>query len=280
MKRNKLYLGIDLGATWLRVGLIDESGRLLSKKKIATPSSKKEFLIQIKLLIDQLKRKSDIAGLGIGAPGPLDLRQGKILNSPNLPQLHQLPIKKLLDEIYHLPIQIDNDANCALVGEAWQGDPSLVVAKKVMMITIGSGIGGAVMEKGQIVHSAYGSLELGHVKIKKSQNSCPLGHHGCLESLIGGKTIAQKTGQSLELIFKKASRKDQLAQKIITQWQNDLTLGLKKIIQRYQPTVIVLGGGIIAKNSAIILRLNLPVKMQIAKLGDDAGIFGAAKLFF
>ena len=191
----KILVGVDCGATHLRVGLIREDGDLINSVKTHSPlKHQPETLgLHIKQLLDQLLQQrnlqlSNLDSLGIGVPGPLDLQAGQILHSANLANSQSIPIKQLIEQSVNLPVYLDRDTNVALAGEKWRG--AAKPHRDVIMLTLGTGVGGAMLINDQIYRGVNGLAgEIGHSYLKAQlkpdfSQVCGLGHHGCLESLI------------------------------------------------------------------------------------------------
>jgi glucokinase len=287
----KKVLALDLGATNLRVGLFEEKNL---KKKLKVKTEKNQPVEQI---IEILKKETkEIDAIGLGIPGPLNLKEGFILNPPNLPNLRNTPLKKILEDKFKKPIFLDNDANCALLGEKWQGAAKNY--KNVVMLTLGTGIGGAVLINGEIYRGATGAgAELGHMIIKskfKMQNAkfvdqnsipkCRCGQYGCLESLASARAITQKTGKLAVFIFEKAKKGDKESLLIIKEASYYLAVGLISLYNIFEPEIFILGGGLSSAwkfldfiKEEVKKTSNKKIVIKKAKLSEWAGIYGAAK---
>lgn len=270
------YLGIDCGATNLRIGVFDEQGNLLNKWKIPSPlKSQPEKLADI---VKEQIGDIQVQSIGIGVPGPLDLENGSILQSPNLGNQQPIKITSQFDSVFseqssralrHIKIYLDRDTNVALLGEAWKG--GAVGLKDVVMLTLGSGVGGAIMINGEIEHGESGKAgELGHMIIG-GNGICGLGHKGCLEGMINSTQDLDEMGTYLGL-------------------------GLANIVDIFNPEKIIIGGGkinyglpagrqgdFLTKAVEIMKEKGMKpavdeVLVEYAKLKDDSGLFGAAKL--
>ncbi len=225
-------------------------------------------------------------GIGIGSPGPLNFRKGIILNPPNLKGFRNVKLKEIVEEELNLPVVLDNDADCALLGEIWQGVGQ--DKKRAIMLTLGTGIGGAVLKNGKIFHGGKGSAELGHQIIDSNGPYCKLGDKGCLEAFSSGTAILRDAKESAEKVFIKAKAKagNKSSSEIMKKASYHIALGIKKFYSEHKPEIVVLSGGmskddfyidLIKKQTKKILPI---VLIKKGKLGDDAGIIGAAKLVF
>lgn len=265
-----IAIGIDIGATKIAAGLVDEEGRILEHVERPTPQDPDEALEVARLMVERfLKRGAQL--VGVGAPGQMDFLKGVILDSPNLPQWNNYPLKEKLEEKLNTDIALDNDANAALLGELWQG--AARGKKSALMLTLGTGVGGALWQEGKLWRGEDGTgAELGHTIIDQNYpDRCQQGHQGCLESMIGGGVNEKKYGKGLKELFEDAD--------FLTQWRNDLERGITGLVKQYHPEVVVLGGGVIRDQAKFLPQLQaagLPV--VAATLGPKSGIIGAAWL--
>lgn len=256
------YLGIDCGGTNLRAGIVSKDGELIESWKVSSPlkTNPQSFAEIIKATVDG----AEFEAIGIGVPGPLDLEKGLILISSNLENKEPLEIVDQVKAIFKKDVSFDRDTIIALIGEAWVG--SAIGAKNVVMLTLGTGVGGAAMINGEIERGADGKAgEIGHMIIDSESNKeCGLGHKGCLEAMINGTEAL-----------------DELA--------TFLGLGLANIVDIFNPEKIIIGGGKLAMGDflpqAIQVMKDNGVKptvdeviIEYAKLGEWSGVIGAAKL--
>ncbi len=282
-------IGIDIGGSKVAAAVVEKSGRVLffSKDWVKSEVFSEDLLkLVFKAIGKKIKQAKDkklkIVGIGIGSPGPLDVEKGIIIDTPNLPW-QNLPLKDLVKKEFSLPMSLDNDANCALLGEVWLG--AARDCKDVVMLTLGTGIGGALMANGKIIHTKKGSAELGHVIIDPAGPIGNCGQRGCIESLISGVALEKQAGISTYELFDEIEKGNKKYLKIIKKAAEYLNLALKKFDQEFEVERIILGGGMIkAKPYQKFLFDHLPAnlkpKVKIAKLGEKAGVLGAAKLVF
>lgn len=267
-----IAIGVDIGATKIAAGLVDEKGRMLEQAERPTPQDPDGAVEAMRLMVERfLKRGAQL--VGVGAPGQMDFANGVIVGSPNLPQWNNYPLKEKLEEKLTTDVVLDNDANAALLGELWQG---VARGKKtVLMLTLGTGVGGALWQDGKLERGEDGTgAELGHTIIDQSYpDHCEQGHQGCLESMIGGGVNEKKYGKGLKDLFNDTN--------FLTQWANNLEKGITTLVTQYHPEMVVLGGGVIRDRDKFLPQLQaagLPV--VAATLGPRAGIIGAAWLAF
>jgi len=235
----KKVLAFDLGASNLRWGIF-EGEKLTSKNKVKT---EKDPLSQISCIIkDHIK---DVEAIGLGMPGPLNFKGGVILNPPNIPELSNTPLKQILAKNFGKPIFLDNDANCALQGEAWKG--AATGLKNAVMLTLGTGIGSGILINGKIYRGATGAgAELGHIIVMSNEN------YEDLEKLIQNDHENQA---------------------------EYLKIAIHNIQKIFEPEAIILGGGWAEKVIKPLTNYGkqLGVNIKLAELDEWAGVYGAAK---
>jgi len=254
-----MVIGIDIGATKIAGGLVSEDGLVLEEFKFATPQDPNEA---VKLITDKVRNWLDkgVQAVGIGAPGPT-----------NLPRWRNFPLKKRLNEVLGLPVALENDSHAALLGELWQGAGK--GKDRLMMLTLGSGVGGALWRDGKLWQGSDGhGAELGHTIIDPNFNgSCQAGHRGCLEAMVGGWALKQRYGKDVKTLFS-----DRI---FVSEWTINLKRGLTKLIAEHQPKIVIIGGGVSNDAALFMPKLqDLGAPVVKAELGPKAGMVGAAYL--
>lgn len=316
---DKWLVGVDLGGTTTKLAFINQYGEILKKWEIPTDNSEKGKNITINIAksidsnLEELDQpKSKLVGIGMGAPGPVNYSTGVVYNVVNLGWDDNYPLKDLLEVETSLPTVIDNDANCAALGEMWKGAGN--GAKDIVAVTLGTGVGGGVIANGHIVQGISGAAgEIGHItSIPEGGAQCNCGKKGCLETVasatgivrIGKEKIEAAKDISGELItlyrengsitakdiFDCARRGDRIATEVIEEVGFYLGLALANIANTLNPEKIVLGGGV-SKAGAILLdpvrenfekyafsRVKESTQIAVATLENDAGVIGAARL--
>src|SRR5689334_22920997 len=201
----RFVLGIDIGGTNLVVGSVAEDGsRIVAAASEPThaEAGAKDVLERLVNLADRAiaaTRKevsgAEILGVGVGAPGPLDTKRGIVLLTPNLGWVN-LPLRQIIHDRLGLPAALDNDANCAVLGEWWVG--AARGARHAIGITIGTGIGGGLILDGKLYHGASDVAgEIGHTTIDSTGRRCKCGNYGCLEAYASGPAIAERAREAL-----------------------------------------------------------------------------------
>lgn len=307
---SKYAFGVDIGGTTVKMGFFTSDGQLLDKWEI--PTRKEDNGANIlpdvaKSIEDKLSDKNiskdDVAGIGIGVPGPVD-DSSVVHKAVNL-GWGVFSIKETLEKIVNMPVVAGNDANVAALGEMWKGGAQ--GHDDVVMVTLGTGVGGGIIVKGKILNGYNGSGgEIGHIHVNDDEeDTCGCGNKGCLEqysSATGitriGKKILASTDEPSALrndevnsktIFDAVKAGDKVAIKIAEQYGKYLGDALAAISCVVNPEIICIGGGV-SKAGQVVIDYVKPhyvkntfhgsreTQFALATLGNDAGIYGAAKL--
>lgn len=311
--KKPVVLGIDLGGTNVRAGAFDPGANLLALYQ-APIQAHEGPEAGIRRIFDLLEltlndcRDKDLVGIGIGSTGPVDRRAGAIQNPYTLPGWENVPIVKILSDHFHTPVTLENDADSAALGEYWAGAGK--DARSLYVITVGTGIGTALILDGNILRGVGGAHpEGGHHIIDPAGPPCYCGASGCWEALASGPAIGRKAQARLtaypdSLLWKMAGEEagridarmvaeaayqdDPLARTVIEETAGYIAQGLINVIFFFSPEVIILTGGVmhsydlfsptiekmIAACSVIVPAKQVHVRM--ARLGQDAGLYGAA----
>jgi glucokinase len=315
----KFAVGVDLGGTKIKVGVVDSTGTLLHDTIVPTEADQgPEHVIQqiakgIHRLLDSSgNMHGDFIGIGIGAPGTVDLNGGTVKYPPNFPNWGVVMLGDEINKIFNLRVEVDNDANAAAVGEAKfgaaVGDPDFI------MITLGTGVGGGIIMNGKIFRGTTGGAgELGHISIDYDGPRCNCGNYGCIEAYVGQKYLSKRTIEKLKdhpdskifelskgdmnevepyLISQAANQGDQFALGVFKEMGTLIGVALATILNILDFRLVVVGGGVAnagkplfdAMNESARSRVLAPMKDDVrvipAKLGNHAGILGAAALLF
>lgn len=294
--------GLDLGGTNISAGIVDKNHNIIFKDSVKTGVSKKpdDILKKIIDLYYSILKKSNInealiENIGIGVPGKINYDNFIIEHCPNLFIKNWNIISPLKNKL-NKPIYVDNDANCALLAEQFfiKDKENLIIA----MITIGTGIGSAIMFHNELLNNC----EFGHMIINKNGRACNCGQHGCFEtyaSITGLKNTTKEflknnpnslisdlinhdiNNLSGKTIFKALKLNDLTAKKILDIYIKDLSYGISNIINIFNPNILIIGGGISREKEHLInpIKKNFKnTKITPAKFFNDAGIIGAAAL--
>jgi len=252
----------------------------------------------------------DLLGVGIGAPGPLDTRRGIVRLAPNL-GWHDMPLRDRVEKAVGMRASLDNDANCATLGEAWLG--AARGARIVVGITIGTGIGGGLIFDGKLYHgSSDGAGEIGHTTIDPTGRRCKCGNYGCLEAYASGPAIAERAREELEvdghsilhemvdgdlsritaqIVFEASKRGDPVATQVVRDTAHFLGVGVSNLINVLNPDIVVIAGGVTQAGDLLFDPLRAEIKRRAFKslvdacrivpgaLPLSAGVVGAVAIF-
>ncbi|NFG26562.1 ROK family protein [Clostridium botulinum] len=291
----KYYIGIDIGGTNLRVAILDEECNLVDKLKISNEVEKGPEYNLDKLILEIKERWSDkeIISVGVGCPGPLDIRSGTILVTPNLRTWEYFKLKEYLENKFDLPVFVNNDANVAGYSEAMVGAGK--GAESVYYMTLSTGIGGGFIYKGEIV-SGFNSIaaEIGNMIINEDTYKHSNMNYGGLEGQCSGVNIARISSEIIggELttkdVFEGAKKGNMELQKMLSEWVINVSKAIANIIVTVDPEVIVLGGSVIINNPSYLNKIKeetqkrvfdgIKINIKLAEIGDDTGLIGAGLL--
>lgn len=307
------FLGIDLGGTKILTAVADEEGNILAKIKLPTEAHKGKdkvidnIIVSINKVLNKVNLNyEDIVRMGVGIPGPLNIEEGLVYQAPNL-GWENVPISEILEEKTSIPVNLENDANAAALGEKWFGAGQGI--DNLLYITISTGIGGGIIIDRKIYHGANdGAGEIGHMVIEPNGPLCGCGNYGCLEALASGTAISRMGKEAVEkhqntiilelsngnldsidggIIAKAAKMGDEVAKEIWVKAGYYLGIGLANLLNIFNPEMIILGGGVMKAGDLIMEPMQKSLKkysfenafnsVQIrqAVLGDEVGVKGA-----
>lgn len=301
-------IGIDLGGTNIKAGVVDLQGKVLAAASI--PTHVKEGHATVVANICKASRKvmdaarigpKDVKGVGLGVPGTLDLKAGVILFSPNLPCLNEFPIRDDVAAGLKLPVVLENDANAAAWGEKWAGAGRGV--SSLVMFTLGTGIGGGIIIDDEIVHGMNGvAAELGHQMLIWDGVKCLCGNVGCIEAYASCPAMVRRMkeaiarGEKSKLrgdfeaadITRAAQEGDATAGKILEETGRMLGAVATNMLHILNPEMVIFAGGMIAAGDLLLRPIRDEVEKRafaaskkgarivFAELGGNAGLIGAA----
>ena len=308
-------LGIDVGGTNIVAGIVDENYKIIStsKRKTNSPRPVDSIISDIAAIaFDAINavglKKEDIDAAGIGIPGSIDISNGLVCMANNI-GFFNVPIVKILKEKTAMEFYLVNDANAAAYGEFIAG--AGVGSKDFIMITLGTGVGGGIIINGKIYSGSNNAGgELGHTVISIDGEMCSCGRQGCWEAYASATALIRQTKQAMKkypntvmwklckkdinavnglTAFEAMRQGDIVAKDVVDKYIKYIAVGIANNINIFQPEIICIGGGISNEGDNIIVPIkqyvdgenyarNIEKKVQIttAKLGDDAGIIGAA----
>ncbi|MBB4273408.1 ROK family protein [Rhizobium mongolense] len=278
----EIAVGIDIGGTNIRAGLISRQGEILQKVSERTPMEASQVIERIKEMVSQLSPPSD-ARVGVGIPGRVDVASNTILSGGIL-NLADMDFANELEKGLGRSIVVENDCSMALIAETRLG--AAKGFQCVAMLTIGTGIGGAVANNGRICHGRMNAGQLGHISVAQNGPLCACGRTGCIETFSSGTALrrhmnaAGLAATSVSEVFEMAAFGNAEANSVLHAWVSPLRVALDNIAATIDPDIIVLGGGL---GSAAARALSgfpaaapwFQPRIVAAELGDDAGIIGA-----
>lgn len=291
-------LGIDIGGTSVKMGIMDKTGEFLFETEHSVNFDGYRTSILATVLDCALKFVQqcgvEIAGIGISATGQIDVSSGTVTGTcGNLPGWIGTPLKTAFEDAFALPVVVMNDANCAVLGESWTG--SAKGCQNVVMVTLGTGVGGGVLVNGKVLEGRNGLAgELGHLPLHYGGKPCTCGNRGCYEQYasvtallaLAEELFGYRPANAKE-IFEMAHDGVITALHLLREWQNAVAAGLIGLVHLFNPELILLGGGVskqekllIAPVRDMVLRSTMPrfaqeLRVEAASLGNRAGIVGA-----
>ncbi|BBH18846.1 sugar kinase [Paenibacillus baekrokdamisoli] len=288
-------IGIDIGGTSIKGMIVNDRGDTMAQTKIATDAAqgKDHIVHHVRTVIaNLLNLHQDVAGIGIGTAGRVDTLTGEVVfATDNLPGWMGTNLKRLFEEEFNRPVAVDNDANTALIGEAWLGAGR--GCSDVTMLTLGTGVGGANMVRGELVRGAlWNGGEWGHVVFVPRGLPCNCGQRGCIEQYLSGTAFVRYAREATQNFY--ASGVEVLADyqggnkaivQMVNQFMDDLVIAVYNIHLGINPQAIVIGGGLADSKDVWwelfvdkVRRLELGIEVRAAQLGNQAGSIGAAKM--
>lgn len=305
----KYVVGVDLGGTKIYTALVDLDGNMIKEKTVETLVAEGEQAVAnrimdtIQYVIEDID-KDLIKAIGIGSPGPLDVKKGIIVENSNLP-FKNFEIVKVIQERFELPTYLDNDANVATLGEFMFGAGK--GSENMVYITVSTGVGGGAVLNGKLYRGSTGNaLEVGHMTVSTEGPRCGCGNVGCAESFASGTAIGKRAKEAVTTnvatalkkydnvtakeVFIEASNGDRVAQEILNTALTYLGITVGNVITNFDPEKVVLGGGVINGGDIVIETVKKEVAARCLKpfvencsiekaiLGGKAGVLGAAAL--
>jgi glucokinase len=315
-KSEKYAIGVDLGGTNIKVGIVSRDGRIINKASLPTLAEKGEVKVisQIMKGIKEIlsHNKLKVKGIGIGSPGIVSTKNGTVENPPNLPGWEKVNLGKIIGKEFKLPVVVENDASAAAIGEMIFGSGKKI--DSFIMVTLGTGVGGGIIIKRKLLKGEFRSAgEIGHISVDLNGPKCNCGSFGCVESYVGNNYLVKRVkielnehndSKILELvngdlnlitpiIIQKAQLEgDEYAASVVKNLGLHLGVGLASTANILDIGTFIIGGGVAgfgrplfhSVDETIKARVLKPLKKRIkvlpAKLKNEAGIKGASALVF
>lgn len=307
------YLGIDIGGTAVKYGIVSADGTLLCEEQyeVAFDGYQTPILDTV-LKTSQTFLQSygiapcDLNGIGVSATGQIDSVRGVVAGvGGNIINWKDAPIKQALEAQYKLPVTVVNDANCVALGEQWIG--AAKGCKNVIVITVGTGLGGGIIMDGQVLLGQAGYAgELGHFSIAKDGRECTCGNKGCYEQYASMTALIRSVREQMplqelpqlkkeevngKLIFELVEKGDDQITSIVEAWIQDIAVGLVSLTHIFNPELILIGGAVSTQETLFIEKVRKKVcaltmanfgenlRIERASLGNHAGLIGAVSYF-
>src|SRR5262245_17196484 len=313
MRREGYYVGLDVGGTTMKGGVVDDDGRSLGKVSLPTEAHRgqaaglERMCETIRAAVDEAGiGLADVAAIGVATPGTMDIPAGVILDPPNLKPWQNVPVRDHVHRAFGLPTAFQNDANAAAMGEFWVGAGRST--HSMALFTLGTGVGGGIVIDGQVLTGRHShGAELGHMKIEMtSPRQCGCGRWGCLEAYASATAVVRRAAEALQrdgsrsalhrldgaltarAVFEAAAAGDALAQKLVEETAFYLAVGAVNTMHALDPDMVVFGGGMTAAGEGFLDRIRTHIRelafpvcaertqVRYAELGGDAGFIGAA----
>ena len=312
----KYAIGVDLGGTSVKLGIVSLKGKIIKKTAVETKAGDgpESVIAQIKYGINILlhKNKFKLSGIGIGSPGTVSVKKGIVENPPNFPGWKKINLGKIIKKEFNTRVIIDNDANAAAIGEMIFGAGKNIGS--FVMITLGTGVGGGIVFKRKIFRGEHGGAgEVGHITIDYKGEKCNCGSYGCIETYAGNAYLIRRVKDELnnypdskiwDLISKNpdnltpkiiniaAEKGDDFAKSVVHDLGYFLGAALSSVSNLLDISTFIIGGGIAGfgdplfksikdiMNQRVLTPLRPKIKIIPARLKNDAGIKGASSLVF
>jgi Transcriptional regulator/sugar kinase len=300
--KERYIVGVDLGGTNIVAGAmpLDGSREIAMRTAPTLADGGADSVVEriagmIEDVIAQTSaetgaERSDFLGVGIGSPGPLDREKGIVIVTPNL-GWKNFPLRDEISKRVNLEASLDNDANCATLGEFWCG--AAVGGRNVVGMTLGTGIGGGLILDGKLYHgSSDAAGEIGHTTIDSTGRLCKCGNYGCLEAYASGPAIAERAREALrgdegesilgglvdgdyyritaQTVYEASRRGDTIAREVVRETARFLGAGVSNLINIFNPDVVVLAGGVTQAGDALFEPLRAEVRRRAFKPAVDA----------
>ncbi len=290
-------IAIDIGGTEIKYGLVSLRGEVIFSSSLLTEASKgvEQLLEKIFKIVEELKNEK-VLGIAVSATGQIDGTIGKVVGGTNLiPGWIGTNLVEILEERYKIPAVLENDVNCAALGEMWMG--AAKGKENFLCLTIGTGIGGGIVLNGELLRGENSvAAEFGHIQIVKNGIQCECGKKGCYQGYASTTALLrlskEKTGKKLngKEIFDEVHKNSMEYKEIVDEWVDYFTDGLATLVYIFNPSLIVIGGGVSKQGEFLksIFEKSLEKKVmknyldileiKMAERGNDAGMLGATYL--
>ena len=304
----RAHAGIDIGGTAVKIGVVDESGKVLlsETRSVSFDGYKTSIMTTVANLAGEILEKSPVKveGIGVSATGQIDVNSGTVIGvGAQLGDWLGSPVKKILEDRFHLPVTVINDANAAALGEQTFGRAK--GKENVLVVTVGTGIGGGIIENGRLIQGRRGiGGEIGHYIINFDGVECPCGNRGCFERYGSTGALVRRFTENVTLLEKLGVPAEDVNGKVIfdhlddadvsatvNSWIDSIAFGIIGLVHIFNPEMVLIGGGISREDEHFIRPLREKIlngameqfakdlEVEAAALGNNAGLLGACAYF-
>lgn len=291
-----MILAMDIGGTAVKMGLLQEDGIILARKaaSVCFDQYKTPILTTVlKTASDFLEEQNaEIEGIGVSATGQIDVRTGVVAGTNGMiPNYEGSDLAGTLSARFRVPVHVLNDANAAALGECFLGAGR--GASDVLMITLGTGVGGGIILGGRVYVGANGFAgEMGHFTLYQDGLPCTCGKRGCFEQYASARALVKKAGvENGKIVFERIQSGDVRMRTVFIEWLEDVSAGITGLVHIFNPSLVLIGGGISEQEEWLIAPLRKKVlsgvmprfaehlRIEKASLGNDAGMLGALRFW-
>lgn len=310
--KERLYLGIDIGGTAVKMGIVNEEGDIVSKVgeySVNFDGYKTPIIETIVKSVNDLLAKNGIgasalSGIGVSATGGINSKTGRVEGSAgHIDNWLGTNIKERLEKDFGVKTEVINDANAAALGEMWKGAARGL--SDVVVVTIGTGVGGGIIINSKVLIGQKGFAgEVGHIPLNSAGEMCSCGNRGCLEYYGSMRALAREVKAAIEkgeitgldrdrvngrAIFEEVKKGNAMVLKYVDEWQNNIASGIVGLVHIFNPEMVLIGGGVSKQKELFIDRIRDKVlgrvmknfakdlRIEAAELGNDAGLIGAVR---
>ena len=304
MEAKKQYLGIDIGGTFIKLGLVDEAGAVSMRREVPIDRSGKETVMETltrgvdEFLLEHGLDALDLEGIGVSAAGCIDKLNGCVAeNGGNVPGWSHTEVTGPLKEKYGIGASIANDGNCVALAEAWIG--AARGKSDVVCVVLGTGIGGGIISGGRLIEGTRGfGGEIGHFPTHaekkpayKGDLSADYEKHAATSALVNMAAAKGLPWDNGRLVFNAAAEGDERALGLLDEWLYEIAIGITGLVHVFDPETVIIGGGVSAQDELLVKPLREKIldlvqpdfaeglEIKAASLGNNAGMVGAVKYF-
>jgi glucokinase len=288
--RNRNILVLDVGGTAIKSGLISPEAKFIRENECSTDASRGAKML-IERICEVISGYDGFDAIGLSVTGQINSDTGRVVYATDsIPQFTNTPLREVIEARFGVPVCVENDVNCAAIGEGHYG--AARDFSEFLCLTYGTGVGGAIVLDRKIYHGGYYSAgEFGHMLTHAGGRVCSCGNYGCYEAYASTKALTRRVHESTGIqldgrqIFNEFHSSNEIISTIVNEWIDEIVYGLLNVTHLFNPTCIILGGGVMnqsyildtvrAKLDTLIMPNYRQVQIKAAELGNKAGMLGA-----